>query len=198
MNLSGSRTLQNLMRAFAGECQARTRYYFAAKAAQNEKLPVLGRAFAYTGDQEYEHAGIFWKHLRSAGLSNVDICAGYPVDLETDSLSLLRAAQHAEAEEHGIIYPEFARVAREEGFAQIAAEFSAIAAIEQSHSERFALMANWLESGRLFSTGGEKQRWVCLNCGMVLETDKVPEQCPVCRHEQGYFIRAEYAPFAAG
>lgn len=198
MNLSESRTLQNLMRAFAGECQARTRYYFAAGAAKNEKLPVIQRVFQYTADQEYEHAGVFYKHMRAAGVKNVDISGGYPVDLNTDCLSLLHDAQHNEAEEHHIVYPEFARIAREEGFPEIAQSFSGIAAIEQSHGDRFALLANWLEGGALFSNEGQSVRWVCLNCGNVIEAPEAPKMCPVCRHEQGYYIREEYAPFARG
>ena len=198
MNLAESKTVQNLMRAFAGESQARNRYYFAAGHAKNEKLPVIERVFKYTADQEYEHAGIFYKHLRSAGLKNVDICGGYPVDLQTDCLSLLRNAGHNEFEEHNIVYPEFARIAREEGFADIAASFTSIARIEQSHGERFEMLAKWIESGQLFSNNGQKVRWVCLNCGHIHEAADVPEICPVCHHEQGYFIRAEYAPFARG
>ncbi len=195
MNLSESKTLTNLMRAFAGECQAHARYYYAAEAAKHEKLPVIQRAFQYTADQEYEHAGIFLKQLRSAGLKNVDISAGYPVDLQTDSLSLLRDAQHGETEERNIIYPEFARVAREEGFEPIATLFDAIARIEETHANRFAELANLLESGALFATGDGPARWVCLNCGHVVEGPEAPKQCPVCQHEQGYFVRIEYAPY---
>lgn len=198
MNLSESRTLQNLMRAFAGESQARNRYYFAASNAKNEKLPVLERVFKYTADQEYEHAGIFFKYLRSAGMKNVDICAGYPVDLQTDSLSLLRDAGHNEFEEQRIIYPDFARVASEEGFVEIANSFTAIARIEQTHGERFELLANWLESGRLFSDPKPETHWLCLNCGHIVDGTEAPGMCPVCRHEQGYFVREEYAPFAKG
>lgn len=196
MNLSESRTLENLMRAFAGECQARTRYYFAAEAAKHEKLPVIQRAFEYTADQEYEHAGAFFKKLRAAGLGNVNISGGYPVDLKADTLSLLRDAQHNETEEHSIVYPDFARVAREEGFQDIAFLFDGIARIEDTHSARFEQFANWIEDGKLFATGGEKVRWVCLNCGNVIEAAAAPARCPVCDHEQGYFIREEYAPYA--
>lgn len=196
MNLAESKTIQNLMRAFAGECQARTRYYFAAGNAKNEKLPVIQRVFQYTADQEYEHAGIFYKHLRAAGLRNVDICAGYPVDLQTDALSLLRDAQHNEAEEYHIVYPDFARTAEAEGFSEIARSFSGIAKIEQSHCERFELLAGWIENGKLFSNGGQPVRWVCLNCGNIIEAADAPGKCPVCSHEQGYYIREEYAPFA--
>lgn len=196
MNLAESKTLQNLMRAFAGECQARTRYYFAAGHAKEEKLPVIERVFQYTADQEYEHAGIFYKHMRTAGVRNVDICGGYPVDLQTDSLSLLRDAQHNEAEERHIVYPDFARIAEEEGFPEIARSFHEIALIEQSHSERFEMLAGWMEEGRLFASGGEKIQWICLNCGNIIEAAQAPAMCPVCQHEQGYYVRAEYAPFA--
>jgi len=198
MNLSQSKTLENLMKAFAGECQARTRYYFAASNAKNEKLPVIQRVFEYTADQEYEHAGVFYKHMRAAGVENVNISAGYPIDLNTDSLSLLRYAQHNANEEHHIIYPEFAAVAREEGFPEIAMSFENIAQIEQSHGERFALLANWMEDGKLFFNDGRKTRWICLNCGNIIEAPEAPNMCPVCRHEQGYYIREEYAPFARG
>ena len=195
MNLCESRTLTNLMRAFAGECQAHARYYYAAEAAKHQKLPVIQRAFQYTADQEYEHAGAFLKQLRTAGLKNVDISAGYPVDLGTDALALLRAAQQGEAEERHVIYPDFARIAREEGFEPVATLFDAIARIEETHSARFAELANLLESGQLFSGSGQPVRWVCLNCGHVIEGPDAPAQCPVCQHEQGYFVRQEYAPF---
>ena len=195
MNLCESRTLVNLMRAFAGECQAHARYYYAAEAAKHQKLPVIQQAFQYTADQEYEHAGVFLKQLRTAGLENVDISAGYPVDLETDALALLRSAQHGEAEERSILYPDFARVAREEGFEPIAFLFDAIAKVEGTHSDRFAELANLLESGQLFSAGGGQTRWVCLNCGHVIEGPDAPAQCPVCQHEQGYFVRQPYAPY---
>jgi len=196
MNLAESKTIQNLMRAFAGECQARTRYYFAAGNAKNEKLPVIERVFKYTADQEYEHSGIFYKHMRAAGIKNVEICAGYPVDLQTNALSLLRDAQHNEAEEHHIVYPDFARTADAEGFSEIARSFAEIAKIEQSHCERFKMLADWIESGMLFSNGNQPVRWVCLNCGNIIEATDAPGMCPVCKHEQGYYIREAYAPFS--
>ena len=194
MNLAESMTLENLMRAFAGECQAHARYYYAAESAKHQKLPVIQRVFQYTADQEYEHAGVFLKQLRGAGLKNVDIHAGYPVDLETDALALLRDAQHGEAEERHIIYPDFARTARDEGFEPIALLFENIARIEETHSNRFAQLANMLEGGRLFANG-TPTRWVCLNCGHVIEGPDAPAQCPVCQHEQGYFVRQEFAPY---
>lgn len=198
MHLSESKTLENLMRAFAGECQARTRYNFAASAAKQAQLPCIQHVFDYTAGQEYEHAELFFKHLRGAGLRNVNITAGYPVDLKPDALSLLRDAQHNETEEHRIAYPDFARIAREEGFQDIALLFDGIARIEQTHAERFERLANWLEAGKLFAAGDPKARWVCLNCGNVVEAAEAPARCPVCQHEQGYYIRAEYAPFARG
>lgn len=197
MNLSESRTAQNLMRAFAGECQARTRYEFAAKAAMHEKLPCIQQVFSYTAGQEYEHAGIFFKLLRGAGVNNVEITGGYPVDLNTNTLVLLRNAQHNEGEEHLSIYPDFARIASEEGFADIARIFQGIAAIEQTHGQRFGMLADQLEGGVLFSSGGAKVRWVCLNCGNVVEASEAPAQCPICSHEQGYYLRENFAPYTS-
>lgn len=198
MNLAESKTIQNLMRAFAGESQARNRYDLAAGHARNEKLPVVEAVFRYTAGQEYEHAGIFFKHMRAAGLTNIEICGGYPVDLQCDSLHLLRDASHNEFEEEKIIYPDFARVAQEEGFPEIALSFQKIAPIEASHGERFEMLAKWIEGGLLFSSNGRDTRWVCLNCGHIHEGSGAPNMCPVCQHEQGYFIREEFAPFARG
>ncbi len=197
MNLSESRTIQNLLRAFAGECQARTRYEFAAKAAMHEKLPCISQVFSYTAGQEYEHAGVFFKLLRGAGVGNVEISASYPVDLTTDTLSLLRNAQHNESEEHINIYPDFAQIASEEGFADIARIFQGIALIENTHEQRFGMLADQLEGGKLFSGGGAKLRWVCLNCGNVVEADQAPAQCPICAHERGYYVRESFAPYTS-
>ena len=196
MNLSESKTIENLMRAFAGECQARTRYEFAAKAAMHEKLPCIAQVFAYTAGQEYEHAGVFFKLMRSAGMTNVPIGGGYPVDLTTDTLSLLRNAQRNEGEEHLTVYPEFARIAGEEGFADIERIFQGIALIEDTHGQRFGLLADQLEGGMLFSNGAAATRWICLNCGNVVEGPSAPGKCPVCAHEQGYYVRQSFAPYA--
>ena len=194
MNLSESMTLRNLMRAFAGESQARNRYTFAAGQARSQKLPVLERLFEYTAGQEKEHAEIFFNHIKTAGVDNVAIDASYPVDPAGDILPLLKAAHHNELEEFESAYPAFAKTAREEGFSLIAESFERIAAVEKIHGERFARFARLLESGELFSAPGVVN-WLCLNCGHIHSGKEAPVVCPVCVHERGYFIRMEDSPF---
>ena len=194
MELKSSQTLLNLMRAFAGECQARTRYEFAAASAHKENLHWIERVFRYTAGQEYEHAEVFMNRIRTAGVDNIQITGGFPVDLQTDALSLLRTAHHNEFEEYRMIYPDFARVAQEEGFADIATLFDRVASIEQKHAERFDTLASRIESGNLF-TNPQEVTWVCLNCGYVTTGTEAPQKCPVCAHEQGYYMRSEYAPY---
>ena len=189
-----SETRKNLMRAFAGESQARNRYTFAASQAKKQKLPVLQMVFAYTADQEKEHAEIFYDHLKDLAGETIVIDGGYPVDIYEDVSRLLRAAEHNEKEEHEAVYPEFARIAREEGFAAAAMSFEKIAGIEKVHGERFARFAEWMEQGKLFVSDIETG-WMCLNCGYVFRGKEAPKACPVCHHEQGYFIRLEFSPF---
>lgn len=195
MNLAESQTLINLMRAFAGESQARNRYTFAASLADQQNLNCIKRIFDYTAEQEKEHAEQFFSRLRSAGIANIQIDAGYPVDLKTDVPSLLRYAQHNEFEEHQIAYPGFARIAREEGFVDIAALFERTAIVEQSHGSRFAALADQLESGTLFRAQQDTD-WICLNCGFVHHGPEAPGVCPLCAHNQGYYLRKEFAPYA--
>lgn len=194
MNLANTRTLENLMRAFSGESQARNRYYMAAAAAKNEQLACIQRVFEYTANQEFEHAEIFFKRMKAGGVQNIEITAGYPVDLQDDVLSLLRNAHHNEYEEHQIAYPAFAGVAREEGFDDISRIFTQIAEIERSHGDRFGVLADQIQNGTLF-TGNADSRWVCLNCGYVHTGAEAPKICPVCSHVQGYFMNENYAPY---
>lgn len=194
MNLAQSNTLKNLMRAFAGESQARNRYTFAAGQARSQKLAALEQLFLYTAGQEKEHAEIFFNHMKTAGVDNVAIDAAYPVDPCGDILPLLKAAHHNEFEEYETEYPAFAKTAREEGFPQIAESFEKIALIEKLHGERFARFARLLENGELFRTDNPVG-WICLNCGHHLTGTQAPAICPVCSHEQGYFVRMEDSPF---
>ncbi|RZT02269.1 rubrerythrin [Cuneatibacter caecimuris] len=192
-----SETAKNLMRAFAGESQARNRYTIAASQAKEQKLPVVQMVFTYTADQEKEHAEIFYDHLKDLAGETIIVDGGYPVDIYKDVSKLLRAAEHNEMEEHDVVYSSFAKIAREEGFKSVAASFEQIAGIEKIHSERFAKFAEWMEQGKLFVSDVETG-WICLNCGYVYYGKEAPKACPVCRHEQGYFIRLEFSPFAAG
>jgi len=194
MNLSESTTLRNLMRAFAGESQARNRYTFAAGQARAQKLPGIEQLFLYTAGQEKEHAEIFFNHMKTAGVDNIAIDAAYPVDPVGDILPLLKASHHNEFEEFETAYPAFARVAREEGFPLIADSFERIALIEKIHGERFDRYARLLESGMLFRSDSPVG-WICLNCGHHVTGTQAPGICPVCSHEQGYFVRLEDSPF---
>ena len=191
MEFRESRTRENLMRAFAGESQARNRYTFAAHAARSAGLNWVERVFRLTADQEREHAELFLKHLAQCEGENIHIDASYPVEnVAWTPDRLLRAAQHNEYEEAHSVYPAFAQIAREEGFPAVAATFEQIAVIEQSHGDRFGQLAQRAEENRLFECDHEVP-WLCLNCGHVHCGTQAPGICPVCKHAQGYFVRAE-------
>lgn len=194
MDFRASETAKNLMRAFAGESQARNRYTFAAGIAKKEKLPVIEAVFQFTADQEKEHAEIFYNYLKDLAGENIHIDGGYPVDISSRTVDLLRAARHNEYEEHDVVYKAFGDKAREEGFEEIGRIFHQIAGIEKVHGDRFELFADLMDKNQLFAAD-VTTGWMCLNCGHVLESMKAPEICPVCKHEQGYFIRLELAPF---
>lgn len=189
-----SETKDNLMRAFAGESQARNRYTFAAGQAREQKQQVIEQVFLYTADQEKEHAEIFYKHLSELGGETIHVDGGYPVDISDDMAELLRMAQHNEYEEHDPVYKAFGEKAKEEGFAKIAASFFMIAEIEKVHGDRFGKFAKMLEENKLY-VSDIKAGWMCLNCGFIYEGEKAPEKCPVCDHDKGYFIRLELAPY---
>ena len=191
-DFKNSETAKNLMRAFAGESQARNRYAFAAGLARAQKMPVVEAVFRYTANQEKEHAEIFYKYLEPLDKETICVDGGYPVDLEQNTLAQLKAAAHNEYEEHDVVYKAFGDKAEEEGFPQIAASFRMIAQIEKTHGERFQYLADLLEEGRLFRFE-KKTVWVCTNCGYIHEGNQAPPVCPVCRHAQGYFIPCDMA-----
>ena len=187
-------TKDNLMRAFAGESQARNRYTFAASQAKKNGLYVISAIFGYTASQEKEHAEIFYNHLKDLAGSTITVDGGYPVDISDDVWHLLDKAQHNGYEEHDPIYRSFGETAKKEGFDQIASSFLQIAQIEKVHGDRFGRYAQLLKEGKLFVSDVEEE-WMCLNCGFVFKGTKAPKTCPVCRHDQGYFIRFELSPF---
>ena len=188
-------TKENLMRAFAGESQARNRYTFAAAQAKKEHLHVVEAVFNYTADQERQHAYIFYQHLKEMAGETIQIDGGYPVDISPDMDKLLRMAQHNEYEEYDPIYKAFGDKAAEEGFSRVAASFHMISAIEKTHGDRFGKFAQLMEQNRLFVSDVETG-WICLNCGYVYTGTNAPEKCPVCDHDKGYFIRVSMAPFS--
>ena len=189
-----SRTKENLMRAFAGESQARNRYTIAAGIAHKAGLAVVEGIFLFTADQEKAHAKQFYRQLADLSGQTVRADGTYPVDLYPDLLSHLRAAQHNEFQEWEHDYAHFAKTASEEGFPLVAKLFDSIAGIERIHGERFGRFADLLEREELFVSSVTCQ-WMCLNCGYVVESTMAPASCPVCHHPQGYFVRMEMVPF---
>ncbi len=192
-DFQNSQTKLNLLRAFAGESQARNRYTIAASQAKNDKLHVVQAVFLFTAGQEKEHAEIFYNHLASCAGQNIKIDGGYPIDIADSIVKLLRYAQHNEYEEHDDVYQNFGQVAKSEGFDAVANSFFKIAEIEKTHGDRFKRFADLLEQNKLFVSDVEC-KWMCLNCGYTFEGLAAPEMCPVCRHDKGYFIRADLYP----
>lgn len=194
VDFKNSQTKDNLMRAFAGESQARNRYTFAAGQAVKEKQHMIADVFLFTANQEKEHAQVFYNHLKELAGENICVDGSYPVDIADDVITLLKSAHHNEYEEFEDVYQNFANVANEEGFKKVAYDFQSIANIEKIHGDRFHELAMLLEKNELYVSAVTCQ-WMCLNCGHIYEGTQVPERCPVCDHDQGYFIRLELAPF---
>ena len=192
--LTESETLKNLLRAFAGESQARNRYTYAAALCRSQKLHVLDAVFTFTAHQEREHAEIFYKHMKPAAGRKITIDGDYPIDVSNDAAELLRRARDGEYQEFDPVYPSFAETARREGFPEIAASFEQIAHVEQAHGNRFGRYLELLEGGKLFSDDAPCG-WLCLNCGHIHQGTAAPQTCPVCSHPQGWFIRLDAAPY---
>ena len=192
-SLKGTETHKNLMRAFAGESQARNRYTFYAGIAQKQGYPLVADVFNYTAEQERMHGKIFFEYLAEEfNGEEIEIDAAYPVDLyQENTVKNLLASVAAESHEHEQVYPTFARVAKEEGFNQIAATFNMIAKIEETHSQRFAAIAKDMQNDTLF-TKPTPVAWHCEVCGHIHYGVAAPAICPVCKHAKGYF-KAEAA-----
>ncbi len=195
-NFKESETKKNLMRAFAGESQARNRYTFAASIAEKQGLYVIEAVFNYTANQELAHANVFMKHLSELNGETVQIDGGYLVEVTNSVVELLENAFHNETEEYSDIYKTFANKAKEEGILQAASSFEQIADIENEHAKRFKLFGDLLKENKLFVNDVECD-WVCLNCGNIFNGKSAPEVCPVCSHAKGYFIRLELAPYTS-
>ena len=195
MDFEKSKTRENLMRAFAGESQARNRYTFAAEQAREQKLEVVARVFEFTANQELAHAKVFYDALQPSVSRNLTVDGNYPVDLYPDLLGHLRAANHNELQEWEHDYAGFAKIAAEEGFDLISKTFEMVAGIEKTHADRFQRFATLMEQDQLFSSPQE-ETWMCLNCGQIIHSTTAPAQCPVCKHGQDFFIRLPMAPFA--
>ncbi len=182
-SVKGTRTEQNLLKSFAGESQARTRYTFFSSVAKKEGYEQIAGVFMETAEQEKEHAKRFFKFLEGGDL---EITATYPAGkIGTTSENLLAAAR-GENEEWDMLYPEFAKVADEEGFPEIAATFRAIATVEAEHERRYLKLLSRLTDGNFFKRDGEIW-WQCRNCGYIVKAEEAPLLCPACKHPQAYY-----------
>jgi len=182
-SIKGTKTEQNLLKAFAGESQARMRYDYFSKQAKKEGLEQIAALFAETAINEKAHAKRFFSFLEGG---MVEITAMYPAGIVGTTLENLKAAADGENEEWTLLYPEFAKIAEEEGFKEVAAAFKLIAKVEKAHEERYRTLYNNLEEGKVFEKNG-KVVWKCRECGYLHEGEKAPKTCPACLHPQAYF-----------
>lgn len=182
-SIKGSKTEQNLLKAFAGESQARMRYDYFAKQAKKDGLEQISAFFEETSMNERAHAKRFFNFLEGGP---VEITATYPAGIVGTTLENLKAAAEGETEEWDEIYPEFARIAEEEGYKEVASAFKLIAKVEKAHAGRYRILHKNLEEGKVFEKDG-KVIWKCRNCGYLHEGVKAPLNCPACLHPQAYF-----------
>jgi rubrerythrin len=183
MKIKGSKTEKNLLAAFAGESQARNRYTYFASAAKKEGYIQISLAFEETANQEKEHAKRFFNFLEGGDL---EITATFPAGKVCDTAANLKASAAGENHEWGSMYPEFARIAREEGFEPVAKTFEAVSVAEKHHEARYLGFLKNLEEGKAFKKD-KKTAWSCINCGYVHEGEAAPENCPACAHPKAYF-----------
>lgn len=185
--IKGTRTERNLLTAFAGESQARNRYTFFASKAKKEGHQAIAAVFLETAENEKEHAERLFSFLEGG---DVEVQASYPAGVVGTTLENLKSAAAGENYENTKMYPEFAAVAREEGFEEIAKVLESIAVAERFHEMRFLQLARRLEEGTLYKSD-RPVKWRCTNCGYIHEGTEAPERCPACDHPRGYYIIQE-------
>jgi rubrerythrin len=183
MSLKGTQTEQNLLKAFAGESQARNRYTFFASKARKDGFEQIAAFFEETAAQEKEHAKLFFKFLEGG---MVEITASFPAGIIGSTAENLFAAAEGEHEEWTLLYPEFARIAEEEGLKKIATAFKLVATVEVRHEERYRQLLQNIENDEVFKRA-EKVTWSCRNCGYIHEGKEAPDMCPCCQHPLSYF-----------
>ena len=187
-SLKGTKTEQNLLKAFAGESQARNRYEFAASVAKKEGYEQIAAIFQETANQEKAHAKRFFKFLEG-GMT--EITATYPAGIIGTTMENLKAAAEGENEEWTTLYPAFAEIAREEGFPEVAAAFKMISKVEAEHERRYLKLLQNISEDKVFMKDG-KVWWKCLVCGYVYESEKALDNCPACLHPKSYMqVREE-------
>lgn len=186
-SLKGSKTAENLMKSFAGECQARTRYTYYSSIAKKEGFVQISNIFMETAEQEKEHAKRFYKFLKNDFVDEaIEIQASFPVSFHNETLKNLLAAAAGENEEWTDLYPSFAETAEKEGYPEIAAVYRKISEVEKRHEMRYKKLAKNIEDGTVFKKD-EVALWKCGNCGYIYEGQEAPISCPACAHPQAYF-----------
>mgnify|MGYP001282553800 CR=1 FL=1 len=182
-SLKGTRTEQNLLKAFAGESQARNRYTYFASAARKEGLEQIANIFTETADNEKEHAKVFFKHLEGG---DVEITASYPAGAVKDTRSNLEAAAAGENMEWTTLYADFSQTAKNEGFPEVARSFEQIAKVEKFHEARYRKLIQNVSNKEVFKKKSPV-KWHCINCGYVIEGQEAPNECPACKHPQAFY-----------
>ena len=182
-SIKGTRTEQNLLKAFAGESQARNRYTYFASVAKKDGYEQISAIFLETAENEKEHAKVFFKFLEGGP---TEITATYPAGKIGTTAENLLAAADGELEEWGTLYPDFAAVAEEEGFPKVAEVFREIATVEAHHEKRYRALLENVKGYKVFKKDGVVF-WKCRNCGFIYEGAEAPEICPACDHPQSYY-----------
>ncbi len=186
MELKGSQTEKSLLKAFAGESQARTRYNYFASQAKKEGYEQISSIFTETADNEKEHAKVFFKYLNNCGGEPLEITATFPSGRIGHTIENLQSAADGENEEWQSLYPEFAKIAREEGFEEIAKSFEEVAKVEKEHEKRYLKLLENIKEGKVFVREKEYS-WKCRNCGYIHIGTTAPDECPACQHPQAHY-----------
>lgn len=181
--IKGSKTEKNLLKAFAGESQARNRYTYFASAARKEGFEQIANIFIETAENEKEHAKLFFKHLEGG---DVEITATYPAGMIKDTKSNLQEAAAGENLEWTALYLDFAKTAKDEGFSEIAQSFEQVSKVEKFHESRYRKLINNIGNAEVFKKKAAV-KWHCINCGYVVEGGQAPKECPACKHPQAFY-----------
>lgn len=182
-SLEGTQTAKNLLASFAGESQARNRYTYFAGKARKEGFVQIADIFEETANQEKEHAKRFFNFLEGGDLQ---IVAAFPAGIIASTLDNLKSSADGERHEHIEMYPEFAKIARQEGFEAMAMVWEAVCVAEKQHEKRFRDLAANIAAGAVFKRA-QPVAWRCRNCGYVHEGQEAPQMCPACAHPQAHF-----------
>jgi rubrerythrin len=182
-SIKGTKTEQNLLKSFAGESQARNRYTYFASAARKEGLEQIANIFIETAENEKEHAKVFFKFLEGG---DVEITASYPAGIIKDTKTNLEEAAAGENMEWTTLYSDFAKIAKNEGFPDIARAFEQISKVEKFHESRYRKLINNIKNNEVFKRNSPA-RWHCINCGYVHEGNEAPKECPACKHPQAFY-----------